>query len=270
MAIKARSEITLSLVVDVKATYRYYLLQSSTLAAPSKPTTFPPSSSWDDVEPTYTDGSTNSLYFVDCTVFCDDTFSYSEVSLSSSYEAAKAAYNKATNAQDTANNAQAGVDEIVGEIQFVTEELATLNVNAADISANVTRIETATQESIDSLNADISTLAEQVSLTMTEEEIAIRIQTELSNGTTKVTTSTGITLDDEGLTIDKEGAPTTTTLSENGMVINSSDTGDAVLTANSDGVDAKNLHATTYLIVGRNSRFEDYGDNRTGCFWIGG
>ena len=24
-----------------------------------------------------------------------------------------------------------------------------------------------------------------------------------------------------------------------------------------------------YLIIGTNSRFEDYGSDRTGCFWIG-
>ena len=47
--------------------------------------------------------------------------------------------------------------------------------------------------------------------------------------------------------------------------------GEAVLTANNSGVDAKNLHATTYLFIGVNSRFEDYDNNtRTGCFWIGG
>lgn len=97
MAVKAAGQITLSSVVDVSATYRYYLLQSSTAAIPAKPTIFPPSV-WDDVEPGYTDGSTNSLYTVDCTVFSDGTFVYSLVSLSSSYEAAKAAYNKATNA----------------------------------------------------------------------------------------------------------------------------------------------------------------------------
>jgi len=97
MAVKAAGQITLSSVVDVAATYRYYLLQSSTAAIPPKPTTFPPDV-WDDVEPGYTDGSTNSLYTVDCTVFSDNTYVYSSVSLSSSYEAAKAAYNKATNA----------------------------------------------------------------------------------------------------------------------------------------------------------------------------
>lgn len=98
MAVKAAGQITLTSVVDVYATYRYYLLQSSTAAAPAKPTTFPPSSAWSDAEPGYTDGSTNSLYTVDCTLFSDDTFLYSAVSLSSSYEAAKAAYNKATHA----------------------------------------------------------------------------------------------------------------------------------------------------------------------------
>lgn len=98
MAVKAAGQITLTSVVDVLATYRYYLLQSSTAAIPAKPTTFPPSSAWDDTEPGYTDGSTTSLYTVDCTVFSDGTFVYSPVSLSSSYEAAKAAYNKATNA----------------------------------------------------------------------------------------------------------------------------------------------------------------------------
>ena len=99
MAVKASALITLSAVTDIASVTRYYLLQSSTLARPSKPTTKPPSTGWDDTEPTYTTGSTNSLYFVDLTVFSDETWSYSSVSLSSSYEAAKAAYNKATTAQ---------------------------------------------------------------------------------------------------------------------------------------------------------------------------
>ena len=106
MAVKARAQITIQFIVDVKATYRYYLLQSSNLGVPSKPTTFSPSSppsGWEDTEPSYTEESTNSLYFVDCTVFCDDTFQYSEVSLSSSYEAAKKAYNKAKSAIEIAD-----------------------------------------------------------------------------------------------------------------------------------------------------------------------
>ena len=110
MAIKASALITLSAVTDVASVTRYYLLQSSTLARPAKPTTNPPSSSWDDAEPTYTAGSTNSLYFIDLTVFSDGTWTYSSVSLSSSYEAAKAAYNKASTAQSAASAAQADID----------------------------------------------------------------------------------------------------------------------------------------------------------------
>lgn len=114
MAIKASALITLSSVTDVASVTRYYLLQSSTLAKPAKPTVKPPSGSWTDTEPTYTAGSTNSLYFTDLTVFSDGTWAYSSVSLSSSYEAAKAAYNKATAAQTTAQQALSNTELIVG------------------------------------------------------------------------------------------------------------------------------------------------------------
>lgn len=109
MAVIASAQITLSAVVDVKAVYRYYLLQSSTLTRPSKPITTPVStpSGWSASEPTYTEGSTNSLYTVEGTVFSDNTWSWSDVQLSSSYEAAKAAYNKAVSANSTANAANA-------------------------------------------------------------------------------------------------------------------------------------------------------------------
>ena len=105
MSVKSSTTITLSCVVDVYSTTRYYLLQSSTLNTPSRPTTKPPTGSWTDTEPAYTPGSTNSLYFTDLTVFSDGTWAYSSVSLSSSYEAAKAAYNKALAAQTAAGEA---------------------------------------------------------------------------------------------------------------------------------------------------------------------
>ena len=114
MAVKASASITLSFMVDIKATYRYYKLQASTASAPSAPTAYPPSSSsgWDDTEPRYTSGSTNTLYFVDCTVLTNNSFTYSKVSVSSSYEAAKEAYNKAQNAQNTANSANSKIDNL--------------------------------------------------------------------------------------------------------------------------------------------------------------
>ena len=102
--IKAKAEITIFNVKDVKSVTRYYLLQSSTATAPAKPTTINPGGNWKTTEPSYKDGSTNTLYFVDLTIMSDGkTFSYSDVSKSSSYEAAKSAWNKANNAQKTAD-----------------------------------------------------------------------------------------------------------------------------------------------------------------------
>lgn len=107
MAVKASIQITISKVIDVYAVYRYYKLQLSTLAKPSKPTVNPPSG-WSDTEPAYVSGSTNTLYFVDCNVYSDKSFSFSEVSKSSSYEAAKDAWNKANNAQESIDNLEIG------------------------------------------------------------------------------------------------------------------------------------------------------------------
>lgn len=103
MAVKASATVTLSCYRDTQSITRYYKLHSSTASAPSKPTTNPPPSGWTDAEPSYTSGSTNTLYFCDLSVFSDGTWSYSTVSKSSSYEAAKEAYNKAVNAQNSVN-----------------------------------------------------------------------------------------------------------------------------------------------------------------------
>ena len=80
MAVKARATVTLASIKDVASTTRYYLLQSSTAAKPTKPTTNPPGGSWVKTEPSYTSGGTNSLYITDLTVYSDDTFVYSDVS----------------------------------------------------------------------------------------------------------------------------------------------------------------------------------------------
>lgn len=113
----ASAQITIFNVIDISEVTRYYILKSSTASAPSKPTTNPPASDWTTTEPSYTTGSTNTLYFVDLTVFSDDSFNYSEVSKSSSYEAAKEAYNKATNAQDSVDNLESEVYANMGVLE---------------------------------------------------------------------------------------------------------------------------------------------------------
>lgn len=153
MAVKASATITLSFMVDVKATYRYYKLQASTASAPEVPTTAIPSG-WTDSEPTYIEGSTNTLYIVDKTVFTNDTFVYSAVSKSTSYEAAKAAYNKAVNAQNTANEASKTATNFM---QFVDGEgLYVGNKQSGTWEGVRTRMDT---DSFDVIDQDGNTLA---------------------------------------------------------------------------------------------------------------
>ena len=123
---KAKAEITIYHIVDISKVTRYYKLQSSTASTPSAPTTNPPSG-WTTTEPTYTSGSTNTLYFVDLTEFTNGTFKYSAVSKSSSYEAAKAAYNKAVSTENFVTNHMELTDAglVVGNL---TEETLKGNV----------------------------------------------------------------------------------------------------------------------------------------------
>ena len=102
---------------------------------------------------------------------------------------------------------------------------------------------------------------------MTSESVQIAINKALENGVDKVSTSTGFTFDDTGLTISKSDSEMSTLIDDDGMKVSKNE--EEVLTADNTGVNAINLTARQYLIIGTNSRFEDYGDSRTGCFWIG-
>lgn len=120
MAVKASVTITISKYRDTDSITRYYKLQASTAAAPAVPTTLTPSG-WSTSEPTYTSGSTNTLYYTDCVVFSDGTFQYTDdgngkAVKSSSYEAAKEAYNKAQAAQDSADTANTAATNITNRV----------------------------------------------------------------------------------------------------------------------------------------------------------
>ena len=115
MAVKASATISIYRIKEVTSTTNYYLLQSSTAAAPSKPTTDSPGGKWTTSEPAYTNGSTLTLYTVIKTKYSDNTFEYTPVSKSTSYEAAKSAYNKAVNAQNTANSVNNEIKKKYGD-----------------------------------------------------------------------------------------------------------------------------------------------------------
>lgn len=147
------------------------------------------------------------------------------------------------------------------------DSIAALSGNATSLKAYVEETKRELQSGINGKESDIAALKQKVEATMTSQEIQLAISNSLQNGVSKVETTTGFVFNEDGLTVSKTGQEMTTRITENGMIITQNQS--EVLTANNIGVDAKNLHATTYLIVGNNSRFEDYKTNRTGCFYIG-
>lgn len=114
--------------------------------------------------------------------------------------------------------------------------------------------------------SDIST--RMTTVEQNAEGLSIQVRNINTDGVSKVNTTTGYIFDETGITVKKSGREIKTQITEDGMQVFKS--GNVVLTANSEGVDAVDLHASTYLAVGGRSRFENYGDDRTGCFWIGG
>ena len=179
-------------------------------------------------------------------------------------------------------------DDIIDNIIGVTEtaknlcqKYADLETKADSISATIGEISKG--ETIIGKINEIKASAEELSINITNIRDGITSVGSLKNTTDLTDFSFGT----DGLIIskilrvgEKQISKFKTTIDDNGMTVaeNSSDgTGEDswtdVLTADNQGVLARNLHATTYLIVGNRSRFENYdkdGNKYTGCFWIGG
>lgn len=155
-----------------------------------------------------------------------------------------------------------------GNIEENLREISILKVTTDGISTKVTKVEEVTNTQVGALNAEINGVKTQVSeLQVDSEKALLEFKTTIEkDGVTKVS-GTGFLFDETGLSINKEGSKVSTTITEDGMKINRNHT--EVLVADNQGVKAEDLHATTYLIIGNNSRLEDFGSDRTGCFWIG-
>ena len=178
--------------------------------------------------------------------------------------------NKPTDYNLAPEDMESEISAIRSETKTLNETVTSLQLGADSINASVKSLEETMTRTSDGLANDISIIQEQVNLAMTSEDVKIEIQNQLINGTNKVSTTTGYTFDEDGLNISKSDSEMKTQITEDGMKIYKND--DIMLTANNQGVDAKNLHATTYLIIRGNSRMEDFienGSKRTAVFWIG-
>jgi hypothetical protein len=185
-------------------------------------------------------------------------------------ETAKESATNPTTIGEAIKQTTAKVDKINREIELLVSEsdianskLTALELSTDHITATVENIEKAASETTN----ELTELTKRVEATMSAEQVKLEIKTELANGAAKVETATGYTFDENGLTVSKSGSEMTTAITEDGMTVYKD--GNAVLVADNEGVTAIDLRARTYLIIGENSRLEDFGA-RTACFWIGG
>ena len=210
-----------------------------------------------------------------CSYIIDDTISYDgsiKEKTAWTYTSDDAATDtNPTTIGEKLNQTFAKVDKMNATVELVASRTENIDETISSIKLNNDRI-TATVENIDKefnkLSGEIDTLNEKVSASMDAESVNILIETALSSGAVDtVVTKTGFSFKEDGLTIEKSDSDISTVINEDGMNILRG--GSSILVADSKGVMAEDLHATTYLLVGENSRFESYKTNRTGCFWIG-
>jgi hypothetical protein len=165
----------------------------------------------------------------------------------------------------------ARVDKANRQINLVASEVSVNDSKIAEIMLTVDGINNSVSsfnKKIDDVSGQVEEVKKSVSSKMTDEEILFEINKSIENGVSKVETSTGFTFNEEGLTVSKSNSEISTQITEDGMTVSKND--EVLLKANNEGVEAIDLKATTFLIIGDNSRFEDMGSNRTACFWIGG
>lgn len=155
--------------------------------------------------------------------------------------------------------------ETIADVEEGLKSEITKNVN--EITQTITKTNETLKDETDALKSSQSTLSQTVNDFKIEfEEKTSKVD---ENGKEiEELKKTSYKFDTEDLTIEKSGSSLSTKINENGMRV--LENGDEVLVANNEGVDAKNLHATTYLIIGNNARFEDYQGDMTACFYIGG
>lgn len=150
---------------------------------------------------------------------------------------------------------------------IVAEAKREMTVEISNVDDKVTEVD----NKVTDVDSRVSEVTNEVKLKLDADAVSIVVKEEISNGVDRVETSSGYVFDEEGLDISKSGEAIKNQLTHKGMYVTNN--GNNVLVADKDGVAATDLHAKTYLIIGKDngrSRFEDYKINRTGCFWIGG
>lgn len=103
-------------------------------------------------------------------------------------------------------------------------------------------------------------------LIQTSESLSLKVTEIINNGVSELHNEMGYDVDGTGFHVSRAGDEISATLNNHGLTVKHNE--EKQLVADETGVDARNLHASTYLIIGAHSRMEDYGDG-TGLFFTG-
>lgn len=169
--------ISLASVTDIQGIYRFYHLGPD---RPEVPTSYPPSDTvWSRTEPEYTLGNTDNLYYVDCTLFVNLSFSYGLVQLSSDYEASKKVYADALARIDNAvkitdSQINKEKDAIRTEISEKYYDKENLDSQFGEISTKLEQTKNSFNFEFTNFKADIDSSIKQNNASFTEIHKYIR------------------------------------------------------------------------------------------------
>ena len=151
-------------------------------------------------------------------------------------------------------NLTADVEGLKLQNKAASGSLAELSLQVECIASSVRRVDAAEEQ---------LTKVEQ-----TAQNLTIQVEKLNREGAGAVTTAAGYTFDDTGLRIAKAGQEMENLLDNTGMYVKRA--GEVILRASAQGVLARDVTAENYLIIGTRARLEDYGGNRTACFYLPG
>lgn len=151
--------------------------------------------------------------------------------------------------------------------RVLNKTILRVDKQAQEITALVSKTENVAS-AVNGLTTQVTHLTEVM---IDSDSVDIKIS-EAVEGIDSITTATGYTFDQNGLHIQKtvngEADEIENLIDNTGMYVLRD--GENILSANNEGVDAINLRSRQFLIIGTNSRIEDYEYGRTACFYIGG
>lgn len=155
---------------------------------------------------------------------------------------------------------QTQVEGLKAENRDMAGNLSRLSLEVAGISSQVVAQSEENVRLIQNLT-QISQKADSISMAVSRVE---------ETGVSRVETQFGLTLDGSDLTIARQGSEMTNRLNEKGMYVirgEGSEGQVVMLQADAGGVIATDVTVKNYLRLGDHARFEDYGENRTACYY---